>query len=158
MNCNQRGFTLAGALTLIAVMMILLAISVPLWSRVKQRDNEEELIFQGKEYSEAIARYHQKFNAYPPDLDSLEKLKFIRKLYLDPMTKSGKWKVIHPDALVQTGAAGMINTPGGSDVKTKKKNKKQKFGFGGGDDEDDDDDEDMKNNDSGSSSDFPGLK
>ena len=48
MSFNQRGFTLAGALALIAVMSILLALAVPLWSRVKLRDNEEELIFRGK--------------------------------------------------------------------------------------------------------------
>ena len=28
------------------------------------------------------------------------------------MTKSGKWKVLHPEDLVQTGAAGTINNPG----------------------------------------------
>lgn len=112
MNFNQRGFTLAGALTLIAVMTILLAMAIPLWSRVKQRDNEEELIFRGKEYVEAITRYQQKFGSYPPDIDTLEKLKFIRKLYPDPMTKSGKWKVLHPDSLVQTGEAGKINPAG----------------------------------------------
>jgi type II secretory pathway pseudopilin PulG len=115
MSFNQRGFTLAGALTMIAVMTILLAMAIPLWSRVKQRDNEEELIFRGKEYTEAITRYQQRFGAYPPDLDTLQKLKFIRRLYTDPMTKSGKWKVIHPDSLVQTGEAGKINQPGQED-------------------------------------------
>ena len=112
---NERGYTLAGALTLLAVMSILMAISLPLWSRVKQRDMEDEMIFRGNEYVEAIARYHQKFGSYPPDLETLEKLKFIRKLYADPMTKSGKWKALHPDALLQTGAAGTINVPGSKD-------------------------------------------
>jgi len=43
----------------------------------------------------------------------LLKLKYIRKLYPDPMTKSGKWKVLHPDSLVQTGQAGTIVQTGG---------------------------------------------
>src|SRR5215203_5106132 len=86
---NQRGYTLAGALALLAVLSIFMALAVPLWSKVKQRDNEEELIFRGSEYVKAIARYHQKFGSYPPDLETLEKLKFIRKLYADPMTRSG---------------------------------------------------------------------
>lgn len=108
-NCKlQSGYTLAGALCLLAVMAILMAMAVPLWSRVKQRDNEQELIFRGQEYMEAIGRYHAKFGAYPPDLETLQKLKYIRKLYPDPMTKSGKWKVLHPDSLVTTGAAGTI--------------------------------------------------
>lgn len=119
---KQRGYTLAGALVMIAVMSILMMLAVELWSWVKRRDNETELIFRGKEYMEAIQRYHAKYNGYPPDLETLLKLKYIRKLYPDPMTKSGKWKVLHPDSLVQTGQAGTIVPTGGGksvpDVKT----------------------------------------
>ena len=109
---NECGYTLAGALVLLAIMAILMAMAVPLWSRVKQRDNEEELIFRGSEYVKAVARYHAKFATYPPDVETLVKLKYLRHEYLDPMTKSGKWKVLHPDSLTQTGAAGTINQPG----------------------------------------------
>jgi type II secretory pathway pseudopilin PulG len=52
-------------------MAILMAMAVPLWSKVKQRDNEQELIFRGQEYMEAIGRYHAKFGAFPPDLETL---------------------------------------------------------------------------------------
>jgi type II secretory pathway pseudopilin PulG len=142
---NERGFTLAGALAIIAIIAIFWALTLPLWARVKQRDNEEELIFRGKEYVEAIARYHQKFGTYPPDLETLEKLKFIRKLYLDPMTKTGKWKVLHPDALLQTGAAGQINQPGGNRNNNNALN-----------DEEDDDEEDMEN-DEGKEDQLPGM-
>jgi type II secretory pathway pseudopilin PulG len=156
MKLNERGFTLAGALTVLAIIAIFWALTLPLWARIKQRDNEEELIFRGNEYIEAIGRYHQKYGTYPPDLETLQKLKFIRKLYLDPMTKSGKWKVLHPESLVQTGAAGQINMPGGSNNPDQKKGKKNKLGLQSGDD-DDDDDEDMEDNDSADSDDLPGL-
>ncbi|HSE41824.1 MAG TPA: hypothetical protein VLH08_13760 [Acidobacteriota bacterium] len=150
---NERGFTLAGALAIIAIIAIFWALTVPLWARVKQRDNEEELIFRGNEYTEAIARYHQKFGTYPPDLDTLEKLKYIRKLYADPMTKSGKWKVLHPDALVQTGQAGQINTPGG---RNNNANQNNNTGLNQPpDDEDDDDEEDME--EGGDKDQLPGL-
>jgi len=109
---NEKGYTLAGVLTLIAVMSIFMAMAAPLWTYLKQRDNEEELIFRGREYMEAVGRYQKKFNAFPPDLETLLKLKMIRKLYKDPMTKSGEWKVLHPESLVQTGQAGAVNTPG----------------------------------------------
>ena len=156
LKLNEQGFTLAGALTILAIIAIFWALTLPLWARIKQRDNEEELIFRGNEYIEAIGRYHQKYGTYPPDLDTLQKLKFIRKLYTDPMTKSGKWKLLHPDALVQTGAAGQINMPGGTtDDKDKKKDKKNKMGLKNNDD--DDDDEDMEDNDSGNSNELPGL-
>lgn len=106
---NQAGFTLAGALVILAILAIFMALSVPIWERIKQRDNEAELIFRGKEYSEAIGRYHAKFGAYPPDMDTLVKLKMIRKLYKDPMTESGKWKLLTPESLVATGQAGLVN-------------------------------------------------
>jgi type II secretory pathway pseudopilin PulG len=115
----ERGYTLAAALTLLAIMAIFLTLALPLWSRVKQRDNEEELIFRGKEYMEAIGRYQQKFGALPPDLETLQKLKMIRRLYPDPMTKSGKWKLIHPgDLSPVTGQAGQIGGGKTSDIPT----------------------------------------
>ena len=108
----EQGYTLAGVLVLIAILSIFMAMAVPIWDRVKQRENEEELIFRGREYVEAIGRYHQKFNSYPPDVKTLYDQKFLRRIYKDPMTKSGEWKLLHPDSLVQTGAAGAINQPG----------------------------------------------
>jgi type II secretory pathway pseudopilin PulG len=162
MKLNERGFTLAGALTILAIIAIFWALTLPLWARIKQRDNEEELIFRGNEYIEAIGRYHQKYGTYPPDLETLQKLKYIRKLYPDPMTKSGKWKVLHPDSLVQTGVAGQINMPGGTnpggitDDKNNKKNKKNKLGLNN--DDDDDDDEDMEDGNSSDPNDPFGLK
>jgi hypothetical protein len=111
-NLKSSGYTLAAAMVLIAVMSIMMALSLPVWEQIKQRENEEELIFRGKEYMEAIGRYHSKFHAFPPDLETLLKMKFIRKLYKDPMTENGEWKVLHPDSLVETGEAGFINQPG----------------------------------------------
>jgi competence protein ComGC len=106
------GYTLAAAMLLIAVMSIMMALSLPVWERIKQRENEEELIFRGKEYLEAVGRYHTKFHSFPPDLETLHKMKFIRKLYKDPMSENGEWKVLHPDSLVELGEAGFINQPG----------------------------------------------
>lgn len=127
---NQKGYTLAGALTLIAVMSILMALAVESWEMVKRRDNELELMFRGKEYAEAIGRYQQKYGAYPPDIETLLKLKLLRREYKDPMTESGKWKILHPDSLVQLGLAGQ--TAGGkenpNDGKDKKKKKKKDQG------------------------------
>lgn len=151
---TERGYTLAGALVLLAIMAIFMALAVPLWSRVKQRDNEEELIFRGSEYIEAIARYHAKFATYPPDIETLVKLKYLRHEYLDPMTKSGKWKVLHPDALVQTGAAGTINRPGQGQVQSQNSGAPGNTGGGSltGDDDDDDD-----NSTAGGQNGQPGL-
>jgi type II secretory pathway pseudopilin PulG len=111
-NQYTSGYTLAGAMLLIGIMSIMMALSLPVWERIRQRENEEELIFRGKEYMEAIGRYHTKFHAFPPDLETLQKMKFIRKLYKDPMSENGEWEVLHPDSLVEAGEAGFINQPG----------------------------------------------
>ena len=108
----EAGYTLAGVLVLIGIMSVMMAMALPVWERIKQRENEEELIFRGKEYMEAIARYHTKFHSFPPDVETLSKMKFIRKLYKDPMTENGEWKLLHPESLVETGEAGFINQPG----------------------------------------------
>lgn len=152
---NDRGYTLAAVLTLLAIMAIFLMLAVPLWSRVKQRDNEEELIFRGNEYIKAIARYHAKFGSYPPDVETLVKLKYLRHEYLDPMTKSGKWKVLHPDALAQTGQAGTITTPGGksNNLVNDDKNRNTNSGSSFGNDRDDNDNADKDNKDGLSSDD-----
>lgn len=128
---QEDGYTLAGVMLLIAIMSIMMALSLPVWEQIKQRENEEELIFRGKEYMEAIGRYHTKFHTYPPDLETLHKLKFIRKLYKDPMSENGDWKVLHPDSLVETGEAGFINQPGSkkpgeADQDREKKQEKRK--------------------------------
>jgi type II secretory pathway pseudopilin PulG len=87
-----------------------------------QRQKEEELIFRGQQYRRAIQLYVRRFGRYPASLDDLEDtndLRFIRKLYPDPMTPEGEWRLIHiapggvfPDALNPPGVQGP--SPGAS--------------------------------------------
>jgi type II secretory pathway pseudopilin PulG len=127
-NSLEGGYTLAGALVLLAIMAIFMALAVESWTFIKQRENEEELVFRGKEYVKAIGRYHAKFNSFPPDIETLLKQKFLRREYKDPMTRSGKWKVLRPDSLVQTGAAGQINQPGQAGKELKEKDQENDNG------------------------------
>jgi hypothetical protein len=63
-----------------------------------QRQKEEELIFRGQQYTRAIQLYVRRFGRYPTSLEELEdtnELRFIRKLYKDPMTTDGEWRLIH---------------------------------------------------------------
>ena len=88
-RCFRRtdaGYTLIGLLAMMAVSSILLATIAPTWGHLVTRDKEEELIFRGNSYKLAIERYQKEFNKLPSKLEDLEKGKFIRKLYDDPMT------------------------------------------------------------------------
>src|SRR6266700_3887465 len=53
-----------------------------------RRDREEEMIHRGCEYTRAVKKYFKKFGRYPTrieDLESTNRLRFLRKRYKDPM-------------------------------------------------------------------------
>lgn len=92
---DESGYVLFGVVILIIILGIGMTAAVPLWKSVVQRENEQELIWRGYQYMDAIQRYQTKFpGAYPPNLDVLVEQKFLRKLYPDPMTEDGEWRVL----------------------------------------------------------------
>ncbi|MFQ6084045.1 MAG: type II secretion system protein [Candidatus Aminicenantia bacterium] len=93
----DKGYTLIVLMIGISVMSIFLMVAVPVWQTTIQREKEEELIFRGKQYVEAIRIYQMKHpGAFPKSLEELLKEKCIRKLYKDPMTDHGRWNLILP--------------------------------------------------------------
>ena len=99
---KNKGYALIALMILISVMSILLLVAVPVWQTIVQREKEEELIFRGKQYVEAIRIYQLKHpGAFPRSLKELYKEKCIRKLYSDPMTEHGKWYVILPPTRIR---------------------------------------------------------
>jgi type II secretory pathway pseudopilin PulG len=84
-------------LVAITVLNILIAASLPLWSRIIQHDKEEELIFRGLQYAEAIRVFHIRFQRAPVRLEELleAKPRCIRQLWKDPMSDDGKWKILY---------------------------------------------------------------
>jgi len=80
----------------LTVLNIMVAAMLPLMSTEIQREKEEELIFRGFQYAEAIRVFHMRFQRYPNKLEELIEIKprSIRQLWKDPMTKDGKWGLI----------------------------------------------------------------
>lgn len=95
MRGSERGYTLLALIVAIAVMSILMAAAMPIWSHVMKREREKELLFRGNQYIEALDRFYRKFGRLPLKLEELHKTKCIRRLYPDPMTKDGKWELIY---------------------------------------------------------------
>jgi type II secretory pathway pseudopilin PulG len=105
----QRGFTYLGVLVIIAVMGAGLAAFGQLYSHAAQREKEQELLFIGGQFRDAIASYYNKSpgaKVYPKKLeDLLEDRRFpmpqhhLRRVYSDPMTGKAEW--------------GMVEAPGG---------------------------------------------
>jgi len=107
-----RGFTYLGVLFLVALLALTAALATTSTSFVSQRDKERELLFAGRQFAAAIERYRAAHAAssqpYPVSLEALlgegrpRVVRYIRRLYLDPMTESPDW------GLVRTPAGGII--------------------------------------------------
>jgi len=94
---HSSGYTLIILLFAVSILIIGLLVAVPVWQTQIQREKEEELIFRGKQYAEAIRIFQlKKPGTFPKTLDELIEEKCIRRLYSDPMTKNGEWNIILP--------------------------------------------------------------
>ena len=100
---QQQGFTYIGVLVIVAVMMMALGTASQIWHSVMQREKEQELLFIGHQFRAAIGQYYAKSGGrYPPSLDALlessdlgvKKVRFLRKLYKDPMTGESDWGLV----------------------------------------------------------------
>jgi type II secretory pathway pseudopilin PulG len=122
-NTREDGYILLTLVLIIALMAVVVtAVIIPLKFSM-QRDQEEEMIHRGVQYSRAIRGYYKKFGRYPTrleDLDNTNNLKYLRKHYKDPMNKNQDFKLLHfgDPGLSLTGsiAGGMIAgaTPAGA--------------------------------------------
>ena len=95
---SNRGFTYIAALMIIIIMGIMLGAAGQSWRTIMQREREEELIFRGQQFKAALERWHKQLPGKPPprplnelkdllkDPNSLEKVRYLRRLYLDPVT------------------------------------------------------------------------
>jgi type II secretory pathway pseudopilin PulG len=98
---RDDGYALVILLMLATVILIGLTAALPSVYTQGQRQKEEELIFRGNEYARAIAMFRRQFRRFPTDLKELKQtsgMRFLRREYADPMTRTGKWRFIHADA------------------------------------------------------------
>jgi type II secretory pathway pseudopilin PulG len=92
---NRTGYSLVILMLATFVLAIGLLIAVPVWQTQIQREKEDELIFRGRQFVEAVRLYQAKNpGTFPKSLDELVRKRFLRRLYKDPMTRDGKWNVI----------------------------------------------------------------
>jgi type II secretory pathway pseudopilin PulG len=98
---GARGYALITVMFMTTVLLISLTAALPSVYQEGQREKEAELIFRGIQYARAIALFHRQFNRYPVSVKELLQtngIRFLRKAYLDPMSKKGAWRFIHANA------------------------------------------------------------
>lgn len=93
---REAGYNLVMLMVAVTLLNIAIAISLPAWSQAIRREKEEELIFRGLQYAEAIRVFQMRYQRFPSRLDELIEVKprCIRQLWSDPMTDNGKWGLI----------------------------------------------------------------
>jgi len=93
----ESGATFAGLLVLMAISAILLGAAAESWQSISQRDREEELIFRGEAYRDALEQFYRQTGHFPTKLKELMEIqpRCIRKLYPEPMTVDGHWVLLH---------------------------------------------------------------
>ena len=85
----------------VAISSIALAVATQSWSSTWRRDREEELIFRGEQYVDAILAYRKEHGGqFPTNLEDLFKpgprrLRYIRKLFRDPISPDGRWGLLY---------------------------------------------------------------
>lgn len=106
---KQSGFTYLAILFAIAIVGVVLAATGINWSQTVQREKERELLFVGNQLRQAIALYYERspgtVKQYPRTLNDLLKderqlgiQRYLRKIYLDPMTRKADWGIeVAPD-------------------------------------------------------------
>jgi general secretion pathway protein G len=106
----MRGFTLIELIVATTILIVLTCLAIPLARVTIKREKERELRHALWEMRDAIDRYKDAADrgafrtkvdsqGYPPDLDTLvkgedvqgKKLKFLRRIPIDPMTNSTEW-------------------------------------------------------------------
>jgi len=107
---RQRGFTLAGVIVLLTIMMIFAAYTVPRqWSAILQRDRDNQTVFIMRQYAKAISAFQDKNKTWPVSMDQLKDARAPRFLrgpkdgYIDPLTGQIDWLIIPASAVGATG-------------------------------------------------------
>jgi hypothetical protein len=89
------GYVLIMLTFAVFLLAIGLLVALPVLQTEVQREKEEELIFRGRQYAEAVRIYAQKNpGKLPASLKELLDKKCIRRLYRDPFGPDGQWNVV----------------------------------------------------------------
>ncbi|MEZ5333307.1 MAG: hypothetical protein R2991_14980 [Thermoanaerobaculia bacterium] len=102
---HQRGYNLIVLSVLVMVLIAVLAMALPSIKVQDQREREDEAIFRGLQYAEAIRVFQQRQGRLPNSLDELLRTepRSIRQLWTDPLTDDGEWGLVRGSAQVQPG-------------------------------------------------------
>jgi general secretion pathway protein G len=115
---HGKGFTLVELLVVMAILGILVAIAVPQLQQAPIRAKEATLREDLFTFRTCLDQFYADKGHYPDTLQTLVTEKYIRKIPIDPFTKSADtWQVVmeEPDS---SDSASADQQPGIIDVKS----------------------------------------
>jgi type II secretory pathway pseudopilin PulG len=113
---REEGYILLTMLLVVALMAILALTVITEMKFTMKRDQEQEMIHRGVQYSRAIRGFYKKFGRYPTrleDLDNTNNLRYLRKHYKDPVTGK-EFRLLHFGEQGVTVGSGGISFGGGT--------------------------------------------
>ena len=122
-GCHKRksGYTLIELIIVMAIISVLIAVAVPLYTKSIQRTKETVLKQNLFNMRTVIDEYTFDKKAAPQQLEDLVKEGYLRAVPIDPITGSDRtWRVQIEDALssVDQTQPGISNVHSGSDLKS----------------------------------------
>jgi general secretion pathway protein G len=125
---RQSGFTLLELIIVIAIIGILATIAMPALKNVPVRAKESVLKTNLRTLRDMIDQYYGDKGRYPTSLEALVEEGYVRKLPVDPMTRSSDtWVPVyetidpdHPPAETETDPTkpGIVDVHSGSPLKS----------------------------------------
>jgi general secretion pathway protein G len=114
---REAGFTLLELLVVMTIIGILAAIAVPALRDSPQRAREATLREDLFTLRSVIDQYHGDKGVFPPDLQTLVTDGYLRKLPVDPITKSAEtWVLAMEETTPEEQSASEPPKPGITDV------------------------------------------
>ena len=123
-----KGYTYFGVLFVVVLIGLALSGASMVWQFQVQRQKEQQLLFVGHQYTEAIASYYHAapggMKHYPKTIAELLRdprypniKRHLRKPWLDPFTMKSDWVLIRTK---QSGIAGISSLANGRPIKQRR--------------------------------------